>query len=268
MIIDFHTHIFPEKVAMKVEAKVKEAFGAKVPFCGPMTIRGLLDYMERCGIGKAVTFCVAEKIQAVKPANDFVISVTDNQKIIGFGTILPDMEDAVGEVKRIKKKGIKGIKFHSLFQDICAYDEGLFTIYEEMGENMIALFHSGRDPGHPERPSRTTPHDIIRVKEHFPKLRIVAAHLGGLGMLDESEDWVIGTDIYVDISWSPDMKSLGPETLVRIVRKHGVEKVLFGTDYPTTTDPKDQIEWFMRLSFTDEEKEMILWRNATKLLGI
>ena len=139
MIIDFHTHICPDKVAMKMEEKVKEALGDTMPFCGPITYSGLLNHMEKCEIEKAVTFCVADREKAVRPANDFVISVADNKKIIGFGTIVPDMKDAVGEVKRIEMEGIKGIKFHSLFQDITPFNEKLYPIFEEMGENIIAI---------------------------------------------------------------------------------------------------------------------------------
>ncbi len=268
MIIDFHTHIYPDKIAKKVEAKAKNALGDKIQFFGPMSLSGLLEYMEKCRIDKAVAFCVSDKPETVILANDFIISVTDNHKIIGFGTILPQLENAVDEVKRIKDLGLKGIKFHSIFQNVGAYDEKLFPIYEEMTDKMIALFHSGINPAHPEKPPKTTPKSISKTKELFPKLKIVAAHLGGLGMLEESEEWLIGKDIFIDISWAPDIRSLDPRKFVNIIRKHGVEKVLFATDYPATIDPKEQINWLSEMPLTDEEKEMILGRNAKNLLQL
>lgn len=268
MIIDVHTHIYPDKIAEKVMEGLKAGTEGRIPFCGPMTLSGLLHHMERCGIKAAVTFCVAERAKVVKPANDFIINVTDNKRIIGFGTILPEVEDSRGEIRRLKEKGIKGIKFHPLFQDLGAYDERLFPIYEEMGEEMIAFFHSGRDPADPDKPPRTTPEGIARLKELFPRLKIVAAHLGGFEMLEEVEKWILGKDIYIDTSWTPNIQSIEPSLFLKIIRNHGIDKVLFGTDYPTTTEPKSQIEWLMNLPLTEEEKERIFYKNAQELLKL
>jgi hypothetical protein len=268
MIIDVHTHIYPDKIAGKVEEGLKTERGNKIPLCGPMTLGGLFNHMKRCGIEIALTFCVAEREKVVKSANDFIIGVTDNKRIIGFGTILPDVDDPRGEIRRLKEKGIKGIKFHSLFQELGAYDERLFPVYEEMGEEMIAFFHSGRDPADLDKPPRTTPEGIAKLKELFPKLKIVAAHLGGFEMLEEVEKWLLGKEIYIDTSWSPNIQSLDPSLFLQIVRNHGTNKVLFGTDYPTTTEPKPQIEWLMKLPLTEEEKERIFYKNAWELLKL
>ncbi|MFH1032024.1 MAG: amidohydrolase family protein [Chloroflexota bacterium] len=265
MIIDFHSHICPDKIAVKVDAKMK---ADNVYLCGSFTLQGLKSHMTQCGIDKIVTFCVAEKAQVVKPSNDFIISITDNKKIIGFGTILPDFEDPAGEIKRLKSKGIKGIKFNSLYQDIRPCDENLFPIYEEMAEDMIAMFHCGRSPSHPERPPRATPQGIGKLRELFPRLKIVAAHLGGFAMLEESEQYVLGKNIYIDISWNPSLRQVSTGTLLRLFRKNGIDKVLFGTDYPFPVDPKDNLQYLMSLPLTDAEKEKILYRNAEELLQI
>ena len=85
-------------------------------------------------------------------------------------------------------------------------------------------------------------------------------------MLEESEKWLVGRDIFFYMSCSLDIKSLDVERLIPFFRNHGAEKILFATDYPTTIDPAVQIDWFDKLPLTDEEKEMILWRNAEKIL--
>ncbi|HSR12741.1 MAG TPA: amidohydrolase, partial [Thermodesulfobacteriota bacterium] len=111
-MIDSHTHIYPDKIAAKVAAGIKGHF----PLQGDFTLGDLKGYMKRYGIEAVVTFCVADRPQAVAAANDFLIGITDNRTIFGFGTILPGMDDPVAEVKRIHARGLKGIKFHSLFQ--------------------------------------------------------------------------------------------------------------------------------------------------------
>jgi predicted TIM-barrel fold metal-dependent hydrolase len=205
----------------------------------------------------------------VGAANNFLIEINDNQTLFSFGTILPNMEDPVGEVRRIKGKGIKGIKFHSLFQPIRARDENLFPIYGAMAqEGMIAYFHVGKDPANPSHPPGTGPQDIAHLKERFPSLKIVAAHFGGLFMLDEARKWIIGRDIHIDTCWGPNIQSLRSDEVINLIRQHGVGKVLFATDYPSTTDPVPQIKWFKDLPLQEEEKQLIFRENARRLLGL
>jgi predicted TIM-barrel fold metal-dependent hydrolase len=268
-MIDTHTHIFPDKIAHKAAQWFRAAVGDALYLSGDFTLKDLKAYMKRCQVEAVVTFCMAERPEVVVPANDFLIEIMDNQTIFGFGTILPTMEDCVGEVRRIKEKGIKGIKFHSLFQPLRARDENLFPIYEAMMEvGMIAYFHAGKDPIHPSHPAGTGPRDIAQVKERFPGLKIVAAHFGGLLMLEEARKWIIGKDIYIDTCWGPNIQSLKADVVVDLIRKHGVEKVLFATDYPATSDPVHQIRWFQDLSLREKEKQLILRENARRLLGV
>ncbi|MBU1208756.1 MAG: amidohydrolase family protein [Proteobacteria bacterium] len=268
-MIDTHTHIFPDKIAPKVVERFRTAIGDAIPLAGDFTLQDLKAYMKRCGIEAVVTFCVAERPEVVGAANNFLIEINDNQTLFSFGTILPNMEDPVGEVRRIKGKGIKGIKFHSLFQPIRARDENLFPIYGAMAqEGMIAYFHVGKDPVNPSHPPGTGPQDIAHLKERFPSLKIVAAHFGGLFMLDEARKWIIGRDIYIDTCWGPNIQSLESEEVIDLIRQHGAEKVLLATDYPSTTDPAPQIKWFKDLPLQEEEKQLILRENARRLLGL
>jgi predicted TIM-barrel fold metal-dependent hydrolase len=146
-MIDAHTHIFPDKIAPKIVENMRADSGNQIPLSGDFTLKDLKAYMARCGIEAVFTFCVAERAKVVPPANDFLISITDNRTVFGFGTILPDVVDPVAEVRRIRERGLRGIKFHSLFQPIGAGDENLFSIYEEMARTgMIAYFHVARTP--------------------------------------------------------------------------------------------------------------------------
>jgi uncharacterized protein len=268
-MIDSHTHVFPDKVAPKIVEKFRTAIGDAIALTGDFTVKDIKAYMKRCGIEAVVTFCIAEKPEVVVAANNFLIEINDNRTIFSFGTILPNMEDPVGEVRRIKEKGLKGIKFHSLFQPIRAKDENLVPIYDAMTQaGMIAYFHVGKDPVHPSHAPGTGPQDIARLRERFPALKIVAAHFGGLFMLDEARKWIIGKDIYIDTCWGPNIQSLQADVVVDLIRQHGAEKVLFATDYPSTTDPGPQIKWFKELPLEEKEKELIFQENARRLLGL
>ena len=56
--------------------------------------------------------------------------------------------------------------------------------------------------------------------------------------------------------------------MVKFIRQHGAEKVLFATDYPSTSDPIPQIKWFKELPLQEKEKQMIFRENARRLLGL
>jgi len=269
MIIDSHTHVYPDKIALKVVESARTHLGEAVPFIGDFTVGDLKNVMKRAGIDAAITFCVAERAKIVKSANDFIIEATDNKTIFGFGTIHPDMEDPVAEVRRIREKGLKGIKFHALFQLTGAEDKRFSPVYEEMEKlDMIAYFHVGRDPGDPSSPALTTPERISDVRKHFPRLRIVAAHLGGFLELEDAARWIYGKDIYIDTCWSPNVQALNPRELVGIIRRHGADKVLFASDYPSTTDIAAQIAWLKELPLEAEEQELIFEKNARRLLAL
>lgn len=269
MIIDAHTHIYPDKIAIKVVEAARTHLGESIPFIGDFTLADLKNVLKSSGIDAAIAFCVAEKPKIVKSANDFMIDATDNKTIIGFGTIHPDMEDPVDEVRRIKGHGLKGIKFHALFQLASATDEKFFPVYREMEKlGMIAYFHVGRDPGDPSLPAMTNSESISSVREHFPQLKIVAAHHGGLYELEEADKWIYGKDIYIDTSWSPNVQALDPKKVAGIIKKHGADKILFGSDYPTTTDIAAQMAWLKNLPLGPEAQDLIFEKNARRLLNI
>jgi hypothetical protein len=268
-MIDTHTHIFPDKIASKIAERFRAWVGDANALSGDFTLGDLRSYMKRCNVEAVITFCVAERPEVVIPANNFLLEIMDNRTIFSFGTILPSMKDPVGEVRRIYERGIKGIKFHSLFQPIRAGDQNLFLIYEAMDKaGMIAYFHVGKDPANPSHPPGTGPQDIARLKERFPNLKIVAAHFGGLFMLEEARKWIIGKDIYVDTCWAPSIQSIGSEEVVKFIHQHGAQKVLFATDYPSTSDPIPQIKWFKELPLQEKEKQLIFRENARRLLGL
>ena len=113
MIINTHTHICPDKIAKIVEDNFSSQFGS---IYSSFKVSSLLDDMVKCGVDISVVFCIAERPEVVKAANDFVISQQDNKKIIALGTIHPDFEDYKQEIARLKQSGIRGIKFSSIFQ--------------------------------------------------------------------------------------------------------------------------------------------------------
>ena len=64
-----------------------------------------------------------------------------------------------------------------------------------------------------------------------------------------------------------DLNLFKMEQLVRIIRKHGAGKILFGTDCPWSGQ-KESIARIEGLPLSEEEKALIFGENAKKLLEL
>ena len=100
--------------------------------------------------------------------------------------------------------------------------------------------------------------------KEVPNLQLICAHLGGWTTWERAAAELIGADVWVDTSSS--LYALDAPTAVSIIRGYGVERVLFGSDYPMWT-PGEEVARFLRLPLTDDEREKILWGNHIALLG-
>jgi len=265
MIIDIHTHIFPDAIAETVVSDAEKSL--ELPAKGSGTEKGLREQMKESGVDVSVVLAVSPEARLVRKTNDWLLKVQD-KSLVFFGTIHPDMPDWEHEIVRLKNAGVKGIKFNALLQKIMPDDKRMFPIYEKMAEEeLIALFHSGAS--HKERNNLcgvlSTPERIASVMDSVPRLKIIAAHYGGNHMLDQVEDRLVGRDLYIDTAYPPDVFSLDARRVVRMIRKHGAHKVLFGTDWPWESQERG-IRYIRSLDLSEREKDLVLGVNGENLL--
>lgn len=259
-IIDVHAHIFPEAIAEKA-VKAISMFYYSSPMSGNGTVSDLINSGSKINVYKYVVHSTATKPQQVTAINDFISSVqSQNDCIIGFGTLHPDMSDVNAEVERMASLGLKGIKLHPDFQNFNIDQDNMLPIYKAIEGRFPLIMHMGDE-------NRTTSHPqkLAKILEMFPKMVVIAAHFGGFMRWNESIEYLVGKNVYFDTSstfWKLDKK-----TIVEMIRKHGVEKILFGSDYPMWGH-KDELERFKELGLSEEEEKLILWENASKLLNI
>ena len=92
-----------------------------------------------------------------------------------------------------------------------------------------------------------------------PQLKIIAAPLGGYSEWDRAWKYLIGQDVWLDISSS--IKFIGPQEARRMVEAHGADRILFASDYPGTLQ-KQAIEDVLSLGLSEADNEKIFFRNA------
>ncbi len=282
MIIDIHTHAFPDKVAAKAMETLEAMYGVKASSDG--TVDALLAEMGESGVDVSVVLAVSTAPRQVVSINTWVSSLYQlGNALIGFGTIHPQFEGYRDEIQRMKELGIKGVKFQPSFQEFYPDDERMFPVYEELIKaGLIILFHAG-DEIKPVENIYSTPERLARMFDTMQgeinscdyrvytgdkqrsTARIVIAHLGGYRMWDQVEEHLLGRDLYFGASYV--FGHLGSTRAARIIRSHGIDRVLFGSDFPFSQQQKD-IQAILDLDIAQEEKEKILGGNAALLLGL
>jgi len=265
-IIDFHTHVFPPELAPRALKLLIDnaAPTAVMKNHTDGTADGLIESMRRSGIDKSVTMAIATKPSQVSTINKGCAE-SASAEIIPFGTLHHDMESFDAEIDFLSASGIRGIKLHPEYQYCYIDDPKMYPAYEKLSAaGLIVLFHAGKDPG-PFTNDHALPPAIRKVHEHFPSLKMAAAHMGGWKVWDEVEEVIAGIDIYFDTA--AIYKWLPPRQFVRLCRKHGCEKILFGSDSPWY-DQAECVEWLKRSGLNDVELEAVFYGNAKRLLEL
>lgn len=265
MVIDFHTHIFPDKIAEKTIEFLEKEGNIKAYTDG--TLAGLLSSMKENRIDLSVVMPVVTKPEQFDNVNSFAAQINGKKGIISFGGIHPDTMDYRDKLKLIKELGLPGIKLHPDYQKTYVDDPKIIRIIEYATElELIVLLHAGLDIGLPD-PIHCTPERTIHMLEQLDRsdAKLVLAHTGGYQLWDEVEENLVGSSLWFDISFS--LGRIPDDQLLRIVQNHGADRVLFASDSPWDDQGKTY-EHFMRLELTEEEKERILYKNALDLLGL
>ena len=256
-IIDFHAHIYPNKIAEKATNATADFYGISPACIG--TGDELLREGRRAGIDEFVLLPVATKPEQVRHVNEFILGETAAHKEFhGFGTLHPDCENITEEAEFILNSGLKGVKLHPDTQRFNTDDKRLFEVYDAVQGRLPLLVHCGDkrfDYSHPAR--------LKRVIDNFPKLQVIAAHLGGWSLFEEAFAILRYTDCFLDISSCTMF--LPPERVSRYIAGYGADRILFGTDFPLW-NPKTEVDSFRKLPLSAEEFDKIAYKNALRIL--
>ena len=276
MIIDMHTHIFPEKIAASSLAYMVNLLKAKLgkdaitPYTDG-TMKGLLASMKRAGVDISVALPVVTAPKQFASINRFACMVNETPGLISFGGIHPDNEDPEALLLQIKEMGLRGIKLHPDYQNCFVDDPRMVRIIKACVElDLMVSIHAGFDPGLPD-PIHCPPDRAVHmldlvygdtVPDH---LHIILAHVGAQSMPEQVLAHLIGKPVYLDLSYA--VGAMPEELFLKIVRGHGVDRALFASDSPWD-DPAKRIAYLKSLPFSKEELEMIFWKNAAGFLPI
>lgn len=264
MIIDFHTHIFPDSLAPRAMSVLLKNGGNIYAPVTDMTLTSLMGRMDEWGIGISVVQPVVTKPSQTVTTNKWAQSIC-SERIISFGGVHPDTDDYKRDIDFIAGLGLRGLKFHAEYQNFQLDEPRMLRIYDyALSKGLILLHHGGFDPDF-QPPFKTSPRQFANIAREMQGGVIIAAHLGGHAQWDDVERYIVGTNLYIDTSMGQEYYSA--EQFMRIIRAHGSEKVLFASDSPWS-NAHDELEHIKALPLTEAERENILGRNAARLLGL
>lgn len=263
MIIDFHTHIYPDNIAHSTVKAVCERSNIKAYTDG--TLKDLKASMKRAGIDISVVATVPTKPDQVASIKKWLLKIRQ-PGIEVLAPIHPDNPFNSNDIKKLKQEGFKGFKLHPDYQNFYVDDPKILPLYEKIAqENMFILFHAGLDRGLPN-PIHGTPKRFANVHKTIPELCMVIAHLGGECVYDETLEYLIGQDIYMDTSFV--LQKMPLALIEQIFKEHPTDRIIFASDSPWT-DQREELQYLLQLPFlSHSDKEKICFYNAARLLGL
>jgi hypothetical protein len=270
MLIDFHTHQFPDALAPRTIESLKKGIkacqGTDYTERADGTMGGLLKLMEETGVDISVVLPVATKVTQAPTINQTAARINAQRgKLISFGAVHPLQEDWEDTLKRLAEGGFRGIKLHPEFQQADVDGAETIRILKKCEElKLYCVFHAGADIGIAP-PVHGSPRQFHHVLQEVSGRYIILAHMGGWQMWDEVEEYLVGTNVYLDTAFVSQF--LKPEQYRRIIENHGADKILFGSDSPWES-PAETKAGLEKLGLAESALEAIYSQNALRILGI
>lgn len=252
-ICDAHAHIFPDKIAQKAVSSIGDFYHLPMDFTVGNS-QALIKSGEKIGVTHYLVCSTATSASQVVSINNFIIDECQKHpEFVGFGTMHPDFDDIKGEIDRCIKAGLKGIKIHPDFQQFYIDEDKAFRIYEAAEGRLPVLVHMGDSRFDYSRPKR-----LENVVKNHPRLKAVAAHLGGYERWEEAMTCLYYDNIRFDSCSS--LEFISADFARDLIYGFGVDKIFFGTDFPMWNHT-DELGRFMRLGLSDDENRKILGEN-------
>lgn len=233
----------------------------------------LIRQMDEAGVRMSVLYAVEAPI--VFASNEYVSNICSQfpDRFIGFASVDPHSTGAANELTHaVKDLNLKGLKLHPPLQNFFPNSEALFPIYERAAElNIPVVFHAGTTPFGPLcRLDRADPTLIDDVATRFPTLRIMITHLGTLW--HNEAFMVVEKNPNVFIDTAAYLYEIGELLTPNVISRIGMEKVVFGTDFPMPYARKPHrivefVEAIRSIALPSDIQRAIFWDNCFRLIN-
>jgi hypothetical protein len=264
-IVDFHVHLFPDRLFEKIWSYFGKDYGWDVRH--RLYYRESVDYLRKRGVGPIVYSNYAHREGVARTLNDWNLGVLEEiPDLYCFAAYHPGDDDALDIARRaLDHPRVLGFKLQLLVQRFYPHDERLFPMYElvmERGKRL--LFHVGTGPVGNEFVGYE---HFARLLDRYPDLPANVAHMGALeyrdfmGLLDEHPL------LYFDTSFSflpglPIRFDLGNDVLERYR-----DRIVYGSDFPNIIFPReDEIDCLLGMDLSQEFYDAVFLENGLRII--
>lgn len=261
MIIDSHTHIYKDNERV-------------------FTPKDLIASMDEAGIDYSMLISDGG-IQGGTGTDKVIKICEENPRLKAIGNIhytTIDKDQIQKLVEYLKVGKIHAVKLYPGYENFYPSDPKLFPLYEacqKMGKPIV--IHTGiLMIGVPGLLKQSHPLNVDEVASIFPELKIVMAHFGNPWIADTVAVVSRNKNVYVDLSgYFAEFLPFRPEDVKDFVHDltyfrnfvGNFKKCLFGTDWPLSSQ-KEYLQAVKQLPLTEEEKELVFWKNTKELFGL
>ncbi len=265
-IFDIHTHTYPEAISEKAVKNLGAFYNFNVE--GKGTYADLKENGEANGVCGFLLFSVATNAHQVEKVNNSIAALAEKSReegfeTVGFAGIHQDFPDFAAEIDRAEKLGLKGVKIHPDIQGVDIDSPRMEELYEIIEGRMPLYLHMGDN-----RPEYrfSEPKKLAKMLDKYPRLEVVAAHLGGYRAWDEALSELAGRpNVWYDTSSA--LWAMTPERAKELILAYGTDRVMFGTDYPVM-NTAGELERFFKIELSEKQREDILYNNAKRFLKL
>ncbi len=273
MIIDVHSHDFPDQIAARAMAGMCRRTEGDLWPVGDGTLANHLDHLDLAGVDKAISCPIATKphmfeglFRRACDIRDGALGPRAQAKIVPFASVHPLDPDVMDQLERVAAAGLKGVKFHCYYQGFSLADRGLWPVFAKIADlGLVVQCHCGTDICWKHTRGLCGPREIAILLKNLRGLRFIAAHLGGCdGYPPHATDQVLECGAYIDTStlhrhWHYDES-------MRILRSWPRDRILFGTDFPWESYT-ESINWVKSVR-DPADWSALFGGNACRLLSI
>ena len=279
MIVDFHTHIFPETFRDRRGKLIERdsTFGELYadPKAKMATADDLVAAMDEDGVEISVVMGIGWTDPGVaREANDYVVESVARHpgRLVGFAAVSPVWGDtAVNEAERCARAGLRGIG--ELHPDSQRFDLGDASTMAPLVEvalehGLVLTTHSSEPVGHSYAgKGRTRPEVLWRFVQNFPDATVVCAHWGGglpfYALMPEVEKAL--NNVYFDTAASPFLYDQRIFAVAASIV--GADRILLGSDFPLLRGRR-LLAQLRGTALSEAEKQAVSGGNAARLLGL
>ncbi|GAB7047103.1 amidohydrolase family protein [Catenuloplanes indicus] len=228
--------------------------GQAPPPYTPFDPRRILDRMDAAGVDLAMVCSLAQRIE-----NDFIAGLVKAHpdRLFGFGQVMPQADDALDEIARMRDLGIVGLKLHPSLHGYHVADHGLLDpVFERCAELGMPILINALDDAF------CAPLAIEEIAKDHPDVPTIIAHMGAV--------WNVPEAIIV-AERNPHIYLETSATLIADVKRAyarlGPDQILLGSEWPGSDFDLERMK--IAKAVPDEaDRAKVEGGNMARILGL